>query len=475
MRYRLITFAVFGALLVGIGEWNLRNRKIGPLQKLDDLWLEFCVGNSGGRVTQPAVTLIRIDDDYEPIPFGTDAPAATSPEDGSPPQLSRLDFATILAFVGKLDPKSVSFLPTPSFEGKENSLDQSNAPPLKDAALQLPRMTLATVITGEKEGAKKVDFPAIALEGEAPGLPAIAGAAKLPDDQLLANGDPAFTEIADGPGYRVGEELRVPLLAKQGDKTVPSLVLRAVASHLGIPLGEVTADFTGKKPVVRIGEEIEVPVADDGSMKIPDWAGLRRSMISRIRGEDGEFIERHDFATLTVDEIAYTGRQDDELAQRIVEEFRGKFDSVARNHVLVGFDRKADRRFVTAAGQRLSPSQLLARAVATIQSGRHIERWPDWGRWVAVAVIALLAAGLFTLSRGKVLLFGAVAALLFFGACVLVFRSTLTWTPPFAMFALFALLLAVGLILPASGKRVPARDTDDDREESKEIGNQEKA
>ena len=66
MRQRLLTFAVFGIILIAIGEWDLRTRKIAPLSRLNDFWLEFCVGNAGDRIKNPAITVIRIDDGYEP-------------------------------------------------------------------------------------------------------------------------------------------------------------------------------------------------------------------------------------------------------------------------------------------------------------------------------------------------------------------------------------------------------------------------
>ena len=49
MRQRFVTFLVFGVLLIGIGEWDLRSHKIGTLSKLNDFWLEFCAGNAGDR------------------------------------------------------------------------------------------------------------------------------------------------------------------------------------------------------------------------------------------------------------------------------------------------------------------------------------------------------------------------------------------------------------------------------------------
>src|SRR5690606_8037618 len=106
---------------------------------LNSLWLDFCVGNAGDRIGEPAVTVVRIDDGYEPLSIGEGQAAP----DGT---LSRLDYATILGFIGKLNPKSVAFLPTPQFD-ESRVLNQTDIVPLKDAALQLPRMQVATIVS----------------------------------------------------------------------------------------------------------------------------------------------------------------------------------------------------------------------------------------------------------------------------------------------------------------------------------------
>jgi len=465
MGYRLVTFLIFGAIVVGIGEWNLDKRKLEPLRELNQFWLDFCIGNAGDRIRDPAVTLVRIHDGYEPLTIGEEASAA--PADGSPAELSRLDFATMLGFTGKLEPRAVAFLPAPVFD-ETRVLNQTDIVPLKDAALQLPRMVLGTVVSTEEapqDASSPVDYPALAVEGDASGVMSFASTTRSPDPQLSANGDPAFT-VVEGLPDGDGDSLRVPLVARHGDKVVPSLVLAATARHAGIPLGEVTVDFSTDSPAVRIGDLYTVPIAADGAMAVPSFAGLRTAMKETVESEGGEAAEKYHFATLTVDELAYTGNEDDPVAQRILASFRGKFDSVGENLIMIGFDRTPDRRFTTAAGETLSMSTVLARAVATIQSGRYIELWPRWWRWVAIAAIVALALLLFRLSRGPFIILGPVVALLYFAACVLLFRATLSWTPPFALLALFGVLLAVGVILPGPGERhieLPGDEPNDEK------------
>ncbi len=456
MRYRLTTFLIFGAILVAIGEWDLRSQKPGPLKVLNELWLEFCIGNSGGKIKPPSVTLVKINDDYVPLTLGGTPP---KPVDGVPPKLSRLDFATILGFIGKQNPKTVSFIPSPSFDDK-NPLNQTDIVPLKDAALQLPRMTLGSVVSGDKAPAnagEKVEYPAIEALGDTALLPALTRTVRMADPQLLANGDAAFTTIESFPKPQdKGAPLRIPLVAKQGTKVVPSFVLRSVAAQAGIGLDKITLNLEGPNSFIQVGDLFTIPVGGDGAMEVPAHGGLKRSMIKNVRNEKGEKKEIHYFTSVTVDELAYTGKKDDEVAKRILAKFQGKFESVSRNLVVVGFDRKIDRRIPTVTGEMLSESSLLARAIATIQSGRFISWWPQWGRWLAVFAIVAIATFLFRLPRGKVAIFGGITVLIFFTICVFIFRSTLTWTPPFVMFSLFGLALAVGMILPAKHQQSEA-------------------
>ncbi len=142
MRHRFITFLVFGAIIVGIGEWDLRNQKIEPLQKLNDFWLEFCVGNSRDKISDPAVTFIRINDEYEPQDLGLGAPTA---DPDAPKNLTQLDYAVTLGFLEKLNPKSIALVPTPEFDASL-MVNQTAIEPLREAASKVPRMTLGSVV-----------------------------------------------------------------------------------------------------------------------------------------------------------------------------------------------------------------------------------------------------------------------------------------------------------------------------------------
>ncbi len=441
MRQRLITFAIFGIVLTGLGEWGLRQ---GKFAALDDFWLEFCVGNAGEKIRQPAVTVVRIDDGYEPLRIGGDE---SLPDDGT---LSRLDYATILAFVSKFQPRSVAFLPTPAFD-ESIILNKTDIAPLKDAALKLPKFLAASTVSNDGEQAKEaapLAYPAVKVEGDASSILAFTRTVRYPDPQILANGTPVFKSIESARDLLSGPVLRVPLVAKRGDQVVPSLILAAVAGHAGVPLDQVVVKLDDGKPRVLVGEAHTIPIAADGTFTVPARAGIGATIRSVRRDESGAAKPVEHLASLTIDELAYTGEENDEVAKRILSSFQSRFDSLRENLVLIGFDRTADRRLATEKGEILSETNLLARAIATIQSGRYIQWWPSWARWAAVAVLVALVALLFRLPRRKFVPLAFVAGLGFFAAKVFLFSATLAWTPPFVLMSLFALAIVVGLIVP---------------------------
>ena len=444
MRQRFVTFLVFGVLLIGIGEWDLRSHKIGTLSKLNDFWLEFCAGNAGDRLKNPAISLIRIDDGYEPLRVGVDE---TVPDDG---KLSRLDFATILGFVAKLNPRSVVFLPTPAFD-ETLVLNQTDVVPLKDAAMQLPKLTVASTISNDGEQAKEakpLNYPSLKLAGDAASLLTFTRTVTYPDAQILENGIPAFKSIESARDLISDKAIRIPLVAKRGDQIIPSVILAAVANHAGVALDQITVDLEGKNLVIRIGETYSVPIAPDGTLLLPPYSGISQSMKSLNADDSGEMKETYHFTTLTVDELAYTGGKEDEVAKRILANFQSKFESLKDNLVVIGFDRTADRRLNTAKGVVLSETTALARAMAVIQSGRYIHWWPSWARWASILAVVVLASILFKLPRRKFLPLSFVAALIFFTAHVMIFSATLSWTPPFVTLSLFGLMMLLGILIP---------------------------
>lgn len=447
MNKRSVVFLLFGIALLAVAEWDLHEKVLDPIRKLDRFWMEFCIGNAGNKVGQPSISMVRIPDDYEPVPVGTETSTA---EDKS---LTRLDYAAFLYAIAKMNPKAVSFLPAPVFATK-SVLNETTIYPLKDAALQLPRMTLGTVVSNEGQPAnpkENVAFPGITVKGDTAKLPVIAKTVTPADPDLLANGDPAFVQ-ADAFLPIEGEFPRIQLVAKQGEKVVPGFVLSSVAKQAGLALDQITLDLEAKKPVILVGDLYKIPVAADGSMSLPSHAGLKHAMYTPGKNEEGKDLHEYHFASMTVEDVALAAARTDQVAQTLYDEFAGKFQSLSKNLVLLGYDRTSDRTIQTANQEWLSPMTATARAIATIQSGRHTVRWPVPVR--AAVYIGIVILGVLLLNMRKsaapVILGVGIAAV---AGLVFVFRETLTWTPPFAIIGLFVLMFLMALFSSGKSKK----------------------
>ncbi|MDF1815444.1 MAG: hypothetical protein P1V20_24805 [Verrucomicrobiales bacterium] len=445
MNKRFVVFLLLGLALLGAAEWDIHERVLSPIRKLDRFWIDFCIGNAGNKIGEPSISMVRIPDDYEPVPVGAEN---TNPQDEK--SLTRLDYAAFLYAIGKMNPKAVSFLPTPVF-GAKSVLNETTIYPLKDAALQLPRMTLGAIVSSEGKPAnakENVTFPAIVVKGDTSQIPLIAKTTIPADPDFLVNGDPAFVQSESFQPI-TGAYPRIQLVARQGDKVVPGFVLSSVAKQAGLALDKITLDLESRKPVIQVGDLYTIPVATDGSMSLPSHGGLKHSMYTVSTDANGDETRTYQFASMTVEDVALAAARTDKVAQTLYDEFAGKFQSLSSNLVLLGYDRTSDRTIPTANEEWLSPMTATARAIATIQSGRHIKRWPVPIRAAVYVGIFVLGAILLGFSRkASPLILGAGIAVT--AGMVLVFRETLTWTPPFAIFGLFALMFLIGIF--SSGK-----------------------
>lgn len=427
MRYRLLTFLVFGALVVAMGEWDLRNQRFDFNRRLDSRWLDFCVGNVPDRVGKPALTIIAIDDDYEPLIEG---------------KFSRLDCAAILDALDDFEPPAVAFEPALSF-------DESRAiQPLKEAALKLPRMVLgATVEDGPApEKAPQLNYlPLSDIKGDTSRLPAFTHTASAPDEELLANGDPYFTRIELQEGRTGGTVDSLPLLARHGDKVVPSFIVAALAASVSDGKDikvELPASSEGEGSI-RIGDKLRLPINGSGHMKTFRDNGLPATQIKRLSASE----------MFLADAI-------DPTVKSQQTELQDEFDSLKDNLILIGRDTAGDRHGTVDGKTKLSQLGLLARAIATAQSGRFIEQWPSAARVAGILVIIGLAVALYRRSRGAVLGWGLLGSFLFFGIVMLIFKNTLLWTPPFVFMGLLGVMILAGLISPAPPTRPAASQND---------------
>lgn len=435
MRTRLILFLVFGAVLVALGEWDAHTRRFGFAEGLGEAWREFCVANSRDRISDSEVTLVRINDEYEPA-IGN--------------SLSQADYAAILRFVSDFDPTNVGFEPNPVFDPNE-PINQTTLELLKEAALTLPPLVLGAVAeNGQAPENPEQEVTLVPLEKVTGNVAAITPITRIvdsPEPQLLTNGEGAFTtiELAGDPVDEKGGR-RIHLLARHGETVLPSFVVTTLARHAGVSLSEVEVVLPEKATAtgtLTIGEAYQIPIDGRGRMKIYEQSGV-----------DTLF-----YPSVSAFHLALTG-DDDETIKSLLADVAEPFESLRTNLVIVGHDRSDDRREgISTEGRDLSQAELLTRAIATIQSGRYIEWWPFWARILSVAAIAVIAWYAFRGSAKRAVMVALVGAFLYFGISLVLFKSLLLWAPPFEPLALFALMIVVAIVLPGATPAARKADT----------------
>lgn len=419
MKYRIATFLIFGTALFFLAEQNGNEHRMPFTEALDRGWLNFCIANSPDLITDGAVTLVRIDDTYEPA----------LPSDN----LTRLDYAVILANIEKFKPESVAIaLP---LQWPEPNIINQNA--LATQCMKMPPLILGATVENSPVP-DKIKSPAqfselTHIEGDTSEITPFTRTIAYPEAESLANGRAAFTEIELSSSRSNDGTLTIPLIASYGDKIVPSFILLSIVSYAKLNLDDVSVQLppTFSQGNIQIGEKYSIPIDIAGQMKIYEHAGIAPPI----------------YKTINATELPLAHSEEPAIKELQIE-LEDEFQSLESNLIVIGMDRKNDQLITLNSGDKISLAELITRSIATIQSGRFIEQWPLQGRLLGFAVIILLAFRLYKLSRRKVFIWGCLLTFLYIGANVMVFRNTLLWTPPFASLSLFATLILIGMILP---------------------------
>ncbi|MCF6312197.1 MAG: hypothetical protein L3J39_07075 [Verrucomicrobiales bacterium] len=420
MKYRIITFSIIAVALLSLLESNGKRSRSSFAQKLDRHWLNFCIANASGKIKDSAVTLVTIDDEYE----------STLPDD----QLTRIDYAVILANIGKFQSPSVAVIPSLQWE-KEDSLNQNI---LANQCLKLPALTLGAVVENSPQTnpSKKVSYPALTqVKGDTSEIDSFTRTISYPEKGTLSKSLVAFTQIDLRDQKNESGNLSLPLVARHGDDILPSFVLAALTQYEGLKLEDISLQLPPavSHPQILIADRYQIPIDKKGRMKVYQESSMESPLYQSISATH-----------LTL------AHSDSPHVKELQQDLESQFQSLSKHLVVVGLDKKHDRHITLSDGKKISLAQLITRSIATIQSGRFIEQWPLAWRWLSFAAIFALAAKLYSLRRRLVFFWGGLSAFFYFSIFVMIFNSQLKWTSPFTAMILFATLILIGLILPAT-------------------------
>jgi len=398
----------------------------GALASFNQGYLDWLAANAGGKIERPAVTLVQVDseelekDDLDP----------------------RLDWAVILEGLDAYEPKAVGIVPSLNWETSDFLAEGA----LKKWIRRMPEMVLgATFSTAASDKGKDIDvskYPLIEnITGDTAPIPDAKQLVAGPDDELMINGRPAFTGIELAESTEPGPNgIPIPLLARVGDKVVASFVLQTILSYEELSAADVTVKLAPSGSRLKIGDKHNVPIDSAGNLTV-------------YHGMHGAIPELDIYALALSLKPFETVPELQEKVDELQEVTPETIESLKHNAVVVGYDEEALQRFELPTGEKITRTELLAMAVATIQSGRHIVSWPAWVQWVSWAALALLGLFFLSGSRMRGIAGGFLALVAYAIFCIVYFQSTLAWTPPLPAVGICAAITLAGLLLPGSGKK----------------------
>lgn len=327
----------------------------GALAGVDRAFLDWLAANAQPAGTtaravkkSPPATLVEIDDTVLDTP-------------GRWP-LSALEYAGFLQALAPYDPAAVAVVPVLELPSSAPGSEQI----LLDQALTVSRLLLAVQLgidtPANRDPGGMAEYPAVGeVTGPTGALPEFTELAVAPNARLgllaAATGAVNLPEVTDGPVRDV------PLLLRWRGRVVPAFALQALTLALRLSPREVSA-AVGKE--VRLGDRLHLPV-DRAGRTLLDTRALGR--VNRIGFDDLPLL----------------------AAGQASAEIRAAAERMRGGVVVLGRTDRATRNRRTADGQPLSPAEIFAWSVASLERDPPLRRASGW--WDAGVFAAFAAAG----------------------------------------------------------------------------------
>ena len=360
------------------------------------------------RKEPSSVTLLTLDDSEESVI-----------QDWPP---SPLDYAVILNNLKQYDPKLIAIEPSLEFLGQEEGLIETlrtaclafnQQSLLLSAVCQMDRSIDPTIEKGENF------FDIIhSVNGDTTNIPEFTRINSLPNQRFAAMGLPiAFTRIDLADNNNDEGIYKFPLIARIGDKIVPSFVLKAIMLDFNIKADQVIINIGDN---IKLGNRKTIPIDNRGHVQI--YPALQEDLS----------IEKINLLTVPSDELD------------------GKYKLLLGNRIiLIGNNQNSEsiKNIPFRNNSRISNAEHMALAISTIQSGLFISEVSKnkeiliWSILILIGAMILKSHSLKAFSRVGLLI------IIYLSFSMLLFQSNGQWASPIAPLALFIVMTIFSLVL----------------------------
>jgi len=409
---------LFGGTL---GMALLREQPRGTLEPFDRVHREFLKANPGddrpSAAAHPSVVFARLDDGDQPRPVFEKWP------------LNESDWLILLQNVPAYGPKVTALCAGLSFP--------EAPPPLEAAAKAVPGLCVPLALSASPaDGAQALPdaLPVLKVTGNPEAIPEFKSLRESALPGALAAGEidllPAAKELTVD-----GDWCRVPMLARLGDKVVPTLALRALLEWSGVPAADVTV---APGSAITAGKALRIEI---------DEAGFFRFFLSLAPQVPS--VNADSFVLKRDEMLAHVPADDPQ--RRVLESIKGSL-------LWAGLDDSKSRSFRLPGGTPVSRADLTARALAVIQTNTHLLPLPPQRQWIAPSATLLFCIWLTNWRKSRLWPGAVLASAALAGISLWLYRQNQQWLPIGPSLALVLATVLLSCLLPSRGAK-PAPET----------------
>jgi hypothetical protein len=371
------------------------------LQRSEEFFLRWLLKNSDPHGPAPSLTVVEIghDNSMERQPAGEGD--ETSPHSGQN-VVSPMEFALFLQSALEFQPTVIAF--ENILKWRETEKDQEQV--FTDQAMRVPRLLLAAELTPNPDpdapGPEISGFTQVT--GKRGDLVEFSGIGQQPSEEMRLIATAGFTNLPE-ENY---DGIHVPLLFRYRGEVIPSFAFEAILLWLRVTPSEVSIDLDSH---ISLPHGRTIPIRSDGTLLISPNAGRKAHHMS-------------------LSDLLVAAHQRDTGADPGLGSLRDQI-VLART-----------------PANPLSPPDIFAATIATIQSSAYVHRVS----WIFDCVILLLAAAIVgklrDISRVDLVL-GAIAFTAAYCLAALAIVSRwLIWLPGILPLGAVWLLVIASIVLP---------------------------
>jgi hypothetical protein len=385
------------ALLLGI--LFLREPR---LERTEAFFLRWLLRNSDPHGSAAPLTVVDIGRDS--LLEAEAAKGATqTPPVNSGGLVSPLEFALFLQSVLEFQPTVVAFENILKWREREKEKEQV----LIDQAMRVPRLLLGAELTATPDpDAPGPEIPGFTqVTGKRGDLVEFSGISRQPNEELRLIATAGFVNLP----VDTADDIHVPLLFRYRGEVIPSFAFEAILLWLRVTPAEVTIDLDSH---ISLPHGRKIPIRSDGTLLVSPNAVKKARRIA--------------LSDLLV-----------AAQQRDAGQKKGELDSLRDQIVLA-----------RTPANPLSPPDVFAATIATIQSGAFIRRVSWVFDFVLLVALAFAVGQLRNRSRIDLVL-GAIAFTAAYCLAALAIVSRwLIWLPGVLPLAALWLLVLIAILVP---------------------------